>query len=202
MLNALSVFEENIRRAREIGPLYDYLVGKMPPAMEFDDLLRSQIVYSVSAFDKLMHDLVRIGMLQIFNGTRTATSKYLGEAIPLAVYNEMMRATIPPAEFIFSQFVVNKLKTISFQDPTKVADGLSYIWSEAHKWQRIASAMGQDQHTVTTKLRLIVDRRNYIVHEADIDPSTAAKRNILKADAESSISFLDDCGKKIVSLVV
>ena len=162
MLNALSVFENNITRAREIGPLYDYLIGKMPPAMEFDDLLRSQIVYSVSAFDKLIHDLVKIGMVEIFTGTRAATPKYLSESIPLSKYNEMLAATLPPKEFIFTQFVVNKLKTISYQDPKIVADGLSYIWAEEHKWQRIAQTMGQEQHVVTTQLRLIINRRNYI----------------------------------------
>jgi hypothetical protein len=202
MLNSLSVFEENIKRAREIGPLYDYLVGKMPPAMDFDDLLRSQVVYSVSAFDKLIHDVVRIGMIGIFTGIRAKTPKYLSESIPLATYNEMLAATIPPKEFIFTQFVVNKLKTISYQDPKNVADGLSYIWIEDHKWQRIALAMGLDEHSVKTKLRLIIDRRNYIVHEADIDPSTGLKRPIVKADSESTISFLEDCGKKIVRLVV
>jgi len=126
MLNSLSVFEENIKRAREMGPLYDYLVGKMPPAMDFDDLLRSQVVYSVSAFDKLIHDVVRIGMIGIFTGIRVQTPKYLSESIPLALHNEMLVATIPPKEFIFAQFVVNKLKTISYQDPKNVSDGLSY----------------------------------------------------------------------------
>jgi hypothetical protein len=202
MLNSLSVFEENIKRAREIGPLYDYLVGKMPPAMNFDDLLRSQVVYAVSAFDKLIHDLVRIGMLEIFTGKRPETPKYLSESIPLAKYNEMSVATIPPKEYIFAQFVVNKLKTISYQDPKNVSDGLSYIWIEDHKWRCVALAMGLDQHSVTTRLRLIVDRRNYIVHEADIDPSTDLKRPILKSDVEATISFLENCGKTIVGLVV
>src|ERR1017187_9786634 len=107
MHNSLTVFEENIKRAREIGPLYDYLVEKMPPAMDFDDLLRSQIVYSVSAFDKLIHDLVKIGMIGTFTGIRAKTPKYLSESIPLSTYNELLAATIPPKEFIFAQYVVN-----------------------------------------------------------------------------------------------
>lgn len=201
MLNSLSVFRENIRSAREIAPLYDYLVANVLVPMNFDDLLRSQIVYSVSAFDKLIHDLVRIGMVDIFIGKRPATAKYLAERISMGAYNSMSTATIPPKEFYFEQQIVGMLKVVSYQDPDKVVDGLSYIWDEQHKWQKIAAAMAMDARIVKTELRLIIDRRNFIVHEADIDSATGRKRLISKTDCELAILFLENCGEKIVGLV-
>jgi hypothetical protein len=201
MLNSLSAFRENIRSARELGPLYDYLVANIMVPMNFDDLLRSQIVYSVSAFDKLIHDLVRIGMVDTFIGTRTQTPKYSAEKMSMEAYNLISAATIPPKEYYFEQHIVSKLKLIAYQDPDKVADGLSYIWDEQNKWQAIAAAMTMDGPSVRTKLRLIINRRNFIVHEADIDPATGLKRPITKADCESTISFLESCGEKIVGLV-
>jgi hypothetical protein len=202
MRNSRSVFRENIRLTREIGSLHDYLTTNVVGPISFDDLLRSQIVYAVSAFDKLMHDLIRIGMVDILIGKRLATPKYLNEKIPLSVVNQMAASTIPPKEIIFEQYIVSRLKILSYQDPDNVADGLSYIWSEQHKWQKIAVAMGKDETAVRTELRLVISRRNAIVHEADIDLATGKKLSITKADCENSISFLESCGEQIVALVL
>jgi hypothetical protein len=202
MLNSKSVFRENIRFTRESGSLYDYLKANVVGPMNFDDLLRSQIVYAVSAFDKLIHDLIRIGMVDILMGKRVPTSKYLNEKIPLSVLNQMSAATIPPKEIIFEQYIVSRLKLVSYQDPDNVADGLSYIWNEQHKWQKIAIAMGKNETAVRTELRLIINRRNSIVHEADIDLTTARKLAIAKTDCDNTISFLESCGEQIVNLVI
>jgi hypothetical protein len=202
MLNSLSIFRANIKDAREISALHDYLVAKIGPSMNFDDLLRLQIVYSVSAFDKLIHDIVKIGIMDIFIGKRQATPKYLSEKIAMEVLNAMNAATIPPKEFYFEQHVVSRLKIVAYQDPDKVADGLSFIWNETNKWHKIAGAIGSDEHSVRTTLRLVVDRRNSIVHEADIDMPTGKKKAITQADCETTITFLEKCGDAIVNLVV
>ena len=70
------------------------------------------------------------------------------------------------------------MKTFSYQEPNKVADGLSYIWEEKQKWKKISVQMNMDERIVKTTLKLIADRRNSIVHEADIDPSTNQKYSI------------------------
>jgi hypothetical protein len=201
MLKALGVFKENLRQTRELGSVYDYLIGYGGGPMTFDDLLRSQIVYGISAFDKLMHDVIRIGIVDTFIGKRTPTPKYLGEKVPLSVVTAMNSATVPPKEIIFEQYISSILRYVSYQDPDVVSDGLSYIWSEQHKWQRIAASMGADRRTVKTELRLIVDRRNSIVHEADIDLQTGVRRVITKTDSENAVSFLEKCAEAIVPLV-
>ena len=103
---------------------------------------------------------------------------------------------------IFEQAIVKKLKIVSYQDPSKVAEGLSYIWDESQKWQKIASKIGLDDKTAKTTLKLIIDRRNLIVHEADIDLSTNQKYLIDKDDCQQITNFLDRCGEKIVNLVI
>jgi hypothetical protein len=201
MLNSLAAFQQNIRSARELGPLHDYLAASVTTPLNLSDLLRSQIVYSVSAFDKLMHDIVRIGMVDTFIGRRPATQKYLAEKITMEAFNSINTATIPPREHFYEQHLVAKFKIHSFQDPDKVADALSYIWTEQNKWQAIGAAMTMDANTVKTRLRLIVDRRNFIVHEADTDITTGLKRPITPADCNLALTFLENCGEKIVELV-
>lgn len=202
MYRALELFNNNIEDAKNLTSLYEYLECSIKSPFSFDDLLRSQIVYSVSAFDKLIHDIIRIGILEIFTNKRQPTAKYLAESISISTYNELIPATIPPKEYIFEQAIIKKLKIISYQDPEKVADGLSYIWNEKQKWQKIALRIGMDDQSAKTTLKLIADRRNSIVHEADINPSTNVKYSISKNECKSITDFLYKCGEGIVNLVV
>ena len=201
MHNAHALFHRNLALARDLSGLHELLSNIVTVPKTFDDLLRSQLVYAVSAFDKFMHDLVRIGMIEIFMGSRVGTSKYDAEPISMQAHAEIVNATIPPKEHFFEQALVRKFKTVSFQDPVKVADGLSYIWNESQKWQKIALSMGMTDGTVRTQLKLIVDRRNAIVHEADIDPLTGAKNPITKAESDNSLAFLEKCGDAIYAAV-
>ncbi|QOY73230.1 hypothetical protein IH404_09305 [Pseudomonas sp. OST1909] len=201
MRNALALFNENIMSARHAGGLYDYLTASVTVPASFEDLLRSQVVYAVSAFDKLIHDLVRIGMLEIFTGARPPTPKYLSEPISIQIHSDLISASIPPKEHIFEQAIFRKLKIVSYQDPIKVADGLSYIWDEGQKWQKISEKMAQPDSVIRTTLKLIADRRNTIVHEADIDPLTNEKLSITKSECEELTDFLHRCGNEIAKLV-
>lgn len=202
MHNALSLFRKNIEEAKSLTPVYEYLESSLVTPLSFDDLLRAQIVYSVSAFDKLMHDLIRIGMVEIFMGNRPTTPQYLAETITISTYSELISATFLPKELVFEQAIVRKLKTVSYQTPDNVAKGLSYIWNEPQKWQKIASNMAMDTETVKTELKLIVDQRNRIVHEADINPLTNQKYSITKSDSQSVTDFLQKAGEAIYMLVL
>ena len=202
MLNARVLFNANISAAHQAGSLYDYLTVSVTAPLSFDDLLRSQIVYSVSAFDKLIHDLVRIGMVDIFTGSRPATAKYLAESISMQIHSDLVSASIPPKEYAFEQAIFRKFKTVSFQEPGKVADGLSYVWGEEQKWQKIAGKMGLSDDVARKTLKLIADRRNAIAHEADIDPMTNTKLNITKQECEEITNFLRLCGNAIADLVI
>ena len=202
MHNALSLFRKNIEEAKSLIPVYEYLEISLVTPLSFDDLLRAQIVYSVSAFDKLMHDLIRIGMVEIFMGNRPTTPQYLTETITISTYSELISPTFLPKELVFEQAIVRKLKTVSYQTPENVAKGLSYIWNESQKWQRIASNMAMDTETVKTELKLIVDQRNRIVHEADINPLTNQKYSITKSDSQSVTDFLQKTGEAIYMLVL
>ena len=201
MHNSKGRFLENITQATELGTLYDYLVANVAIPNAFDDLLRSQLVYAVSAFDKLIHDLVRIGMVQVFVGSRPATEKYLSEGIQLRHLALLSPASIPPPAVAFEQIVREKLSVLSFQDPKKLADGLSFIWPETQKWQVLAGALGRSDEDARTTLRLIATRRNAIVHEADLDPVSHNKQAITKQEAEDATSFLKCLGTEIYDRV-
>lgn len=202
MLNAKGVFHKNIRQAIELGALYDHLSHTVAIPEQFDDLLRSQIVNALSAFDKLMHDLIRIGMVRIFESQRPATGKYLNETVAIQHLPGLATGMVPPPPVRFEEIIREKLSHLSFQDPTKIADGLSYIWDGGLKWQQIALGLGMADQDVKRKQRLIVTRRNAIVHEADLDPVTNQKQTITRAEAMDICNFLLGLGNRICDLVI
>jgi len=202
MLKALALFSDNLARARQQSELYESLTQTVvSPPFAFDDLLRAQVIYSVSAFDKLLHDVVRIGMVETYTGKRAPTKRYSAEGISLALHAELQAATVPPAEVIFDHEVVRRLRLDSYQEPEKIAAGLALCWPEDHKWQKIATEMGEDQHHLRTKLKLISTRRNAMVHEADIDPISHTRTHISLSEANDVTDFLEKCGTAIVTLV-
>lgn len=202
MHNARGVFERNIRQARELGALHEHLSKAVQIPEQFDDLLRSQLVYAVSAFDKLMHDLIRIGMVRIFENMRPPTGKYLSEAVAIQHLPGLSAGAIPPPPVRFEEIVREKLSKLSFQDPTKVADGLSLIWSENQKWWQIAQGLNMTDDDVKRKLKLVVTRRNAIVHESDLDPVTNKKQSITRVEVTDATDFLLAMGNRICDLVV
>jgi hypothetical protein len=202
MLNAKYAFHKNIQQANELGVLFDYLSDTVTVPTPFDDLLRSQIVNTLSAFDKLMHDLIRIGMVKIFENQRPPTGKYLSEAVAIQHLSGLTTGAVPPPPVRFEEIVREKLSKLSFQDPAKVTDGLSYIWNESQKWQQIALSLGMSDEDAKRRLKLIVTRRNAIVHEADIDPVTNQKQTIARSETTDTSNFLLALGNRICDLVI
>ena len=58
----------------------------------------------------------------------------------------------------------------SFQQPDKIADAIR-LFSDVKLWQQVALELAIPEQDVKARLKLIVDRRNKIAHEADVDPS-------------------------------
>ncbi|WP_341735935.1 HEPN domain-containing protein [Microcoleus sp. CAWBG640] len=58
----------------------------------------------------------------------------------------------------------------SFQQADKIADAIRYI-SDKKLWDEVAKKISRPAQDIKQQLNSIVDRRNKIAHEADIDPS-------------------------------
>lgn len=197
MNSAIFQFRNNLRTIREIEVLYYHLKNTLRLPNDLSDLLRSEIVYSISALDKLIHELVKIGMIDIFCNRRVETSKYKNFTISLETQREISTTTIQPPEYWIEQEIVYKHRHLSFQDPQNIADALSLIWNEEHKWQKIASRIGIDQRTLKVQLKNIINRRNQIVHEADTDIITGTKNPITDSDTVLIVDFIEKIGEAI-----
>lgn len=203
MLIAKKSFDDAIIRIRNIHELYTHLTfGLHFPEESVADILRSEIVYAVSAFDKLIHDIVKQGILEIFNSLRPTTNTY--HNFPICM--KQMHSILNPdptsnASAILEKIIITKHKFCAFQDPEKITPALSLIWQEEHKWQKIAARLSVSENDLKTELKNIVIRRNQIVHEGDLDAFTRGLQKIEESDVVRIVDFIEKLGDTIFTLV-
>ncbi|WP_027294638.1 HEPN domain-containing protein [Robinsoniella sp. KNHs210] len=196
MLFAYEKFEKLVEDTKNVHTLYEYIENVMKAPFDYSDLLRWQWIQCVSAFDKLIHDLVRIGMIEVFQGQRIATAKFNAFSLDYLSYNEMLNNPIQRVQ-IFEQKIILKHSYLAFQDPSKVADALSYIWNENDKWLKIANKVGIDKNACLIKLKNIVSRRNQIVHEGDYADTLSQRQEIYSSDVVDIRNFILKVGEGI-----
>ena len=204
MQRAFDQFKNSMKYVKELDALYVHLKDTLHLPNDLSDLMRAQWVYAISSMDKLIHELVRIGMIQSFQGGRTKTRKFMTFGISLDTHSNIMATipgSVPPAEYWFEQEIVQKHKYLAFQEPDKIADALSLIWDEDHKWQKLADALGMSQADLKTKIKTIVSRRNQIVHEADLDLLSGIRNTVEKADIDDVVPFIEKLAEEIFKAV-
>lgn len=166
MKQAKVVFQALMSQKNVTSALYDYLsVNKIP--LDSSDLLRWQWVLAVSALDKYIHDIVTAGMVEQYINKRPHTPKFDTFQLSMNAITNIQSSPVPEIEF--RNEVIRKNSYLAFQEPNKIADALSFIWDEQHKWDVISSNMATpiSSSDLKTKLKNIVVRRNQIVHEGD-----------------------------------
>lgn len=107
-------------------------------------------------------------------------------------------------EVILEKELSDKLSFMSFQSPDKVTDALSLIWGEPHKMQVLAAEMNISGCNINDKannlkqeLTTIIQRRNQIAHEGDINPATQLPRSIELSDVNKATDFISSLGHAV-----
>lgn len=192
MDDVIGRFRDNIARVRLVGGLYDSLSGLTTPALDCTDILRAEIVLAVSALDHYIHDVTRLGMLESYRGTRPRTDAFRR-------FDVTIQATIdgfatPGSLSWFEEEIRERHGHLSFEQPDRIADALR-LFSQVDLWNLVANRLETTARDIKTRLQLIVDRRNKIAHEADLDPSypgsPGTRWPISPADASSAVDFID-----------
>jgi len=119
--------------------------------------------------DYYIHEVVRIGMLEIHRGQRLEPPAFSGFQISLG----NARAGINAGQNIDSWLedeIRQRHSYKSFQQPNAIADAVRLI-CDKKLWEEVSINMGSPAKDIKQQLSLIVDRRNKIAHEADIDPT-------------------------------
>lgn len=198
MVNAKTQFIGNLVRVRELGTLAS-AVEAITKGIDVSDMWRAQIVLAVSALDYFVHELSRIGMIEISKGSRPQTNAYLKFQMPLSSVESALNGL--PHETWVGETVREKHSWLSFQDPDKIADAVRLI-SAVTLWEAVGTELGLSSQDVKIRLKLVVERRNKIAHEADMDPANPGFRWPVNATmATDTIDFIEKVGIAIYKVI-
>jgi hypothetical protein len=101
-------------------------------------------------------------------GTRPPSERFTDFMVPLG---GVRRAVALPGSWEWLDTAIRDAHSWqSFQQPDKIAEVVRLV-SDVKLWPNVASLLGKDAGAVKSELKVIVDRRNKIVHEADSDPT-------------------------------
>ena len=199
MQNAILQFRANMERVRVIGGLYDAIGHLTTPAVDATDLLRTQIVMAVSSLDHYIHEIARIGMLEVHTGQRPLTPAF--QRFQVKMENVRLGLHDPRLNAWFETEIRETHGYLAFQHPDKIAEAVR-LFSSCELWPSVASELGLTTQDIKTRVRLIVERRNKIAHEADLDPSYPGSRwPISASDATSTVDFIQEICEAIHTVV-
>jgi len=175
----LAECERHLARARDLAATAASLSAQVTGAVDFSDMYRAAFVQGVSALDTFVHAEVRVRMLNTFELGLPSTQAFERFRLSMA----SVRAAIASSNSASTK--VNFLEAeireqhsyLSFQQPNKIAEAVRLVsdvklWDELAKYLGIDGTKGQTgAQVLRRRLTLIIDRRNTIVHESDIDPT-------------------------------
>lgn len=199
MIAPISQFKQNIDRVRNIHATYNILNIQTTEVIDVSDVLRVELVLVVSAFDYYVHEIVRQGMLEVFQGKRVETPSFRKFTVSLECLRE---AISNPSTFDWLENeIIMRNSWKSFQQAEKVAEAIRLI-SDISLWVEIANKLGKNSTDLKSTLNLIVDRRNKIAHEADMDPTYPGIRwPIGEVMVEDAIEFIEEIVETIDQII-
>jgi hypothetical protein len=163
----------------------------------------------VSALDLYIHELVAQNLLLIFSGARPAAPGFTKLRISGDALLRIQGAnTATDRNTAFDLEVRTRLSRVTFQYPDDIADGVRLI-SPCKLWNDVAIKLGATAATaasnaklIKTRLSLIVDRRNKIVHEGDLQPGVPRiPWPINQSDVADVSNFIDSIVSAIEGVV-
>lgn len=203
MINALDQYIKNSLSIKELGHLYELISTNFPLLdKQGEEILRAQIVLIVGALDCYIHDCVRIGLLHIYNGKRLETITTYTYQLNFKLLRDMESSKdINAKTVILESYIREKNSKESYQSPKSIEYALGLI-NVTKLWSQLSNIMKIPPKDIKDRLALIVNRRNKIAHESDLNPLTGGKFPIEKKTVNDVISFIDDFAYSISKIVI
>ena len=168
MNDSIQQFQTNINQVKNLGGIFSALDQSTTSALDLSDILRSEIVMAVSALDYFIHGIIEEGMIEIHQGTRLRTNAY--ENFEISLSNMTYIVSNPNDSTWLKDQIRKKLNHLSFQKSEKISLNLKLI-SDKKIWPGVGVVLNKPHTDITLQLDLIINRRNQISHQADIDPT-------------------------------
>jgi len=171
-------FDDVWHRCVHLTAVQGFVASNATQALNADELLRAEWVARISALDLYVHELVCQGMVDVFEGRRSPTPQYQTFQISNDTVERIRKASTQlDRTAAFDLEIRTKLSSITYQQPESIADGVR-LFSTVELWNEVAVALGATPAAKNTNakalkrdLARLVERRNKIAHEGDLQPS-------------------------------
>ncbi|MDQ3675392.1 MAG: hypothetical protein M3401_01100 [Actinomycetota bacterium] len=166
-------FASNIAYVRNLLALARSIDAATTAAVDVGDIQRAAIVMAVSALDHYVHEKARQGMQEVLDGSRARTAAF--ERFPVSMSLLLDARSDPAGDGWLDGAVRVQHGHRPFLKTEDIADAIRLI-SDVKLWECVGQQLGTPAATVKVRLQTIVDRRNKIAHEADLDPTLPGRR--------------------------
>lgn len=184
---ALANFEQNLQYAQSLLGLAAAVDSLTTSALDLTDIHRASIVMGVSALDHYVHDRVRELLVARYQAGILGDDVLTKIHVPLKTVQEAI-TTLGSYDWLEAAIrAAHGYRT--FQRASAISEAFGLV-SSVRIWRHVGAALGMVSADVQRELNLIVDRRNKIAHEADLNPVTRLKWPMPRAFAENALSFL------------
>lgn len=204
MRSPIKSFELNIKSVKELHALHQAF-EKLLPAIDLSEILRAELVSTVSALDCYLHDIVRSKMKKlVFDSIalNDLPANFRSFQIPLKCAKQLIDAqTDTEKDAIIVQTLKETLYKFSFESEQTVEYAMSYIGIKKI-WSKLSTNMGMSPADIKTQLNLIVRRRNNIAHQSDISNLTTMEKDpINRSDVEYVINYIEKLTESIDAVI-
>ena len=199
MNDSIQTFRDNITRAKNLGGIYNALASETTPVLDLSDILRAELAITVSVFDYFIHLTVEEGMLEIYQQNRPTTDAYDNFQISLQNISSIL---VNPVDIVwFKDEIHKKIGHLSFQRSDKISSIMKLI-SDKILWNETSQIMDITPQDLVLQLNLIADRRNKIVHQADMDPTYQNRRWLIDSRlVDDAVRFIENLSESIFLVV-
>ena len=201
MRSSLDLFQVNVSRSRDLANISRALSEQTTGVLDTSDILRASLMMAVSSLDYFIHAIVRIGMVEAYRRERDRTPAFLRFQVTLE--GILQASSGLGSEEWLDQQIRERHGYQSFHTPDNIADVIR-LMSDVSLWDEVAQEQRIEAQEVKDRLKLIVQRRNKIAHEADIMPDPAGqiaysdlRSPIDQGMVDSAIEFIEQVAKAI-----
>jgi hypothetical protein len=170
-------FDDVWVRAHLFANLHGFVANNAAAVLQPDELLRAEWAMRVSALDLYVHEVVSQNLLKIFAGTRPSCTGFAKLQIASTTLMTIhVKGAGIDSNNAFDLEVRSRLSRVTYQFPDDIADGIRMVspielWAEIVKHHgSVGPAVKADAAALKGELTQIVNRRNKIVHEGDLQP--------------------------------
>ncbi len=167
MSSPIELFRGNLSRVLDLGALHDALRTQVTEGLDLSDILRAELVFAVSCLDHYVHEVTHVGMLETYAGRRQPSQAYSRFQVSIGGVSRAFDDL--ENDDWFDDEIRRRHQWQTFEHPDKIAEAIRLV-SDIALWDAVATRLNVPPDDIKNQLRLIVDRRNKIAHEADLDP--------------------------------